>query len=664
MAHKAKLTRSGDTALHIAVSDGFVDIVEELVGSIFPSKKDQKERALYGKKEAFLCLHELCGTENGYNYCRRKDGDTILHCAISGDYFGILVDELENEPSDQQPKGPRKRLNDQTNQNLEVVEVEKEPSDLNFKEIIIDECETKKQSQKESEISRELQNMLQLLASVSECDFIHQIPIVLGCGFILKCVRRDAKNLKGSKDTPGAAGFNATNGARHKVFPANYGTCFEFVKLASKSMLVIFGLGSSGIRKIEEKKKKHTWAIQIMNELLQYSSSYEYDYTTGTNPLAATPKKDVETTTPYDIGDGGTVNFALEDLFLPDQKVPSPRTIDTFETKQEDESNGSGGNEKTNEVLAMVVGSTTSQEVWNKLEEKFTCTARANVLNLKLELQGIKKGNESINSYLQRIKNTRNKLSTVGVLVDNEELLHMILKGLPKEFAPFASAIRTRDDSISFEKLSVLLQTEEQSMAVASDSFTNSALAMFVSNNHKPNNGFNGGQGYNRGRGRNSFNRGRGGRSFNSYPTQHQTQLPQSSNPTSQPSSQLGSQGKSKRPTCQICWKIGHYAIDCYHRMDFAYQGKNPPTKLAAMANASNLQYTQNSKTWLTDSGASDHITANASTLNTQAPYQGTEQVTVGNGQNLPIQSIDLHPLKQHVLLHLLHTNGSSGIQD
>uniref|UniRef100_A0A2N9HLD4 Integrase catalytic domain-containing protein n=1 Tax=Fagus sylvatica TaxID=28930 RepID=A0A2N9HLD4_FAGSY len=163
---------------------------------------------------------------------------------------------------------------------------------------------------------------------------------------------------------------------------------------------------------------------------------------------------------------------------------------------------------------------------------------------------------------------------------------------------------------------------------------------MFISNNHKPNNGFNGGQGYNRGRGRNSFNRGRGGRSFNSYPPQHQTQLPQSSNPTSQPSSQPGSQGKSERPTCQICWKIGHYAIDCYHRMDFAYQGKNPPTKLAAMANASNLHYTQNSETWLTDSGASDHITANASTLNTQTPYQGTEQVTVGNGQNLPIQSI------------------------
>jgi hypothetical protein len=241
------------------------------------------------------------------------------------------------------------------------------------------------------------------------------------------------------------------------------------------------------------------------------------------------------------------------------------------------------------------------------------------VLNLKLELQGIKKGNETVSSYLQRIKNTRDKLSDVGVLVDNEELLHIVLKGLPKEFAPFASAIRTRDNIISFEKLPVLLQIKEQSMTETSDPFSNFALAMFVSNNQKPHIGFNGGfnsnQGYNRGRGgRNSFNCGKSGRSFNSYPSSTQSQMPQS--PNSQPPSQFGSQGRPKRPTCQICWKTGHYAIDCYHRMDFAYQEKNPPTKLAAMASASNLYHGQNSETWLTDSGASDHITANASNLN------------------------------------------------
>ena len=64
--------------------------------------------------------------------------------------------------------------------------------------------------------------------------------------------------------------------------------------------------------------------------------------------------------------------------------------------------------------------------------------------------------------------------------------------------------------------------------------------------------------------------------------------------------------------------------------MDFAYQGKHPPTKLVAMANASILNITQgNNDTWLIDSSASDHITTN---LNQPIPFKGPEQVSVGNG--------------------------------
>jgi hypothetical protein len=297
-------------------------------------------------------------------------------------------------------------------------------------------------------------------------------------------------------------------------------------------------------------------------------------------------------------------------------------------------------------VLAMVVGLSTSQEVWNKLEERFTCTARANVLNLKLELQSIKKGNETVSSYLQRIKTVRDKISAVGVQSDHEELLHVILKGLPKKYAPFASAIRTKDGVLSLEKLSMLLQTEEQSMQELTNPFSNSALAMFVTPN-KPSNGYNGNQSYNNNRGRggrNSFSRGRGGRSPN-FTSNFNTPSFNASNFNAsqsypQQQSQSASQAKSERPTCQICWKQGHYAIDCYHRMDFAYQGKNSTTKLAAMASASNIQYTQSVETWFTDSGALDHISASSNNLSPQVPYHGQEQVSVGNGQQVLIQTI------------------------
>uniref|UniRef100_A0A2N9J3P2 CCHC-type domain-containing protein n=1 Tax=Fagus sylvatica TaxID=28930 RepID=A0A2N9J3P2_FAGSY len=105
----------------------------------------------------------------------------------------------------------------------------------------------------------------------------------------------------------------------------------------------------------------------------------------------------------------------------------------------------------------------------------------------------------------------------------------------------------------------------------------------------------------------------------------------------------------SSRPQCQICGKLGHLAIDCYQRMNFAYQDKNPPSKLAAMAATNNPSQVE--EMWLTDTGATDHITANTNNFTTQASFtMVSDQVVVGNGQNLPINTIDTTPTVSHPL--------------
>jgi ankyrin repeat protein len=138
LAHKAIITKSGDTALHIAVSDGQEEKVKQLVDILISNGEEGKQAlkmkneqgntplhvaasmgsvgmceciaqvdpslvgarnedsetpfflaALHGKKEAFLCLLGICGRDAGYDYSRKKnDGETILHCAIAGDHFG------------------------------------------------------------------------------------------------------------------------------------------------------------------------------------------------------------------------------------------------------------------------------------------------------------------------------------------------------------------------------------------------------------------------------------------------------------------------------------------------------------------------------------------------------------------------------------------------
>ena len=78
--------------------------------------------------------------------------------------------------------------------------------------------------------------------------------------------------------------------------------------------------------------------------------------------------------------------------------------------------------------------------------------------------------------------------------------------------------------------------------------------------------------------------------------------------------------------------------------MDYAYQGKHPPTKLAAMAIVSNAYPTQDLP-WLTNSVATDHVTSSLNHLNFPNPY---------HGQNLPITHLGnvFFPLP-HSTLHL-----------
>ncbi|KAG2696969.1 hypothetical protein I3760_07G084800 [Carya illinoinensis] len=131
--------------------------------------------------------------------------------------------------------------------------------------------------------------------------------------------------------------------ARHGVdelFPANYRTCIEFVKLANKALLMFLGLGlSTAITKMESNKRKHVWAVQIMNELLrQYHSTYEIASTSRVDvaELAQSRTKELEETTAYDLD--------------PDQLISSetPPT-DSMKTT------GSDGMEKTLKTAKMIL---------------------------------------------------------------------------------------------------------------------------------------------------------------------------------------------------------------------------------------------------------------------------------------------------------------------
>ncbi|KAH1262427.1 Retrovirus-related Pol polyprotein from transposon RE1 [Glycine max] len=49
---------------------------------------------------------------------------------------------------------------------------------------------------------------------------------------------------------------------------------------------------------------------------------------------------------------------------------------------------------------------------------------------------------------------------------------------------------------------------------------------------------------------------------------------------------------------------------------------------------------TKPSSSWFPDSGAPHHVTSNVQNIQQCAPFEGSDQIIIGNGQGLPIQSI------------------------
>uniref|UniRef100_A0A2N9IHB0 Reverse transcriptase Ty1/copia-type domain-containing protein n=1 Tax=Fagus sylvatica TaxID=28930 RepID=A0A2N9IHB0_FAGSY len=307
---------------------------------------------------------------------------------------------------------------------------------------------------------------------------------------------------------------------------------------------------------------------------------------------------------------------------------------------------------------SLIIGQSSAHGMWSVLLKRYTSVSRSNIMNLKKQLHNVKKNTDSVSQYLQKIKEARDKLAAVGTIVDDEDLLHIVLKGLPSEYESFSSAMLTKSESVPFEELHVLMLTQEELLKSSQEnSKENTVMAMAANRgpqfNNNPNAQFNNNNAQNRGgfqnRGRGGFNnRGRGNNrgGFSprgGYNPNHQGTFSPNTSGFSPQSNPNFPQPNPNRPTCQICYKPGHTAIDCYNRMNYSYQGRHPPAKLAAMASAApspSPNYWISD--WISDTGATDHFTPDLANLPDSSLYNDSQLVSVGNGQQLPISHIGL----------------------
>ncbi|KAL5810747.1 hypothetical protein ACOSQ4_027315 [Xanthoceras sorbifolium] len=154
------------------------------------------------------------------------------------------------------------------------------------------------------------------------------------------------------------------------------------------------------------------------------------------------------------------------------------------------------------------------------------------ILNLRQQLQTIKKGSHSVSDFVLKIKNIGGALSAAGEEVSERDLLLSLMHGVGHEYDSVVVLISSQRSTMSLEEAQFLLLMHEQRIEeLNSPTGFGGPTANYAANSVR---GGNSG-GYNR---HGSRGRGRGGR--------------------------FG----GRRLYCQLCTKPGHHAFQCFHRFD------------------------------------------------------------------------------------------------
>nr|AAC67200.1 putative retroelement pol polyprotein [Arabidopsis thaliana] len=279
------------------------------------------------------------------------------------------------------------------------------------------------------------------------------------------------------------------------------------------------------------------------------------------------------------------------------------------------------------DILSVVVNCNTSHEVWISVANHFNRVSSSRLFELQRRLQNVSKRDKSMDEYLKDLKTICDQLASVGSPVTEKMKIFAALNGLGREYEPIKTTIENSMDALPGPSLEDVIPKltgyDDRLQGYLEETAVSPHVAFNITTSDDSNasgyfNAYNRGKGKSN-RGRNSFStRGRG---F------HQQ--------ISSTNSSSGSQSGGTSVVCQICGKMGHPALKCWHRFNNSYQYEELPRALAAMRITDITD--QHGNEWLPDSAATAHVTNSPRSLQQSQPYHGSDAVMVADGNFLPI---------------------------
>jgi len=308
------------------------------------------------------------------------------------------------------------------------------------------------------------------------------------------------------------------------------------------------------------------------------------------------------------------------------------------------------------EVLHLIVDCPTSCSVWHTLEQALASTSNSCIMQLHGSLQDLRHGDESVTQFLQKAKALFDELAAASRPISLANFNLYVFRGLREEFKDLVTSLVTRVDPLPYVDLLSHLLTHEfihksSHLSLGSAAIHAPLLPMpnippsALLSHCQPAAQF----GRNRGRFIGSwhpqqFNH-RGPRNSSSRPDFHSFHNTPSNSFHNTPSNDnrhsnwqgnwQHSRGSNSR--CQLCQAFRHTAPQCSQLQQRGY-GQQHSANLALHNPAGTTE-------WFPDTGANQHVTLDLATLTASEPYNGNDNLHVGDGKRLPIVA----PSRQNV---------------
>lgn len=253
----------------------------------------------------------------------------------------------------------------------------------------------------------------------------------------------------------------------------------------------------------------------------------------------------------------------------------------------------------------------TAKEIWDKLKSIYQQSSPARKVSLFKKLLSVKLSEKiHMSEYINEFVTTNEKLKEIGVEIDDEILVILLLSGLSEQYENFVVAMETRDTLPSFEDLKIkLLEQGERHEEKRNETHdTQQAFAARNKNNKQ------------------------------SYDSKD---------------SKRNSGKRDKRNSkCFNCGKRGHYARECKREK----KSHDEKSSFASNILAATSENTLRSSSWCVDSGATSHMCCMRSMFSSfvklrerilladnnyiEAQGKGNVIIKIRNKRNLELQNV------------------------